>query len=80
MFKIWENWLNVIRLQDVKSDRQFHTIVVVMISNISNIRYLTFDKICEHSNDEQNQGEYMGLSFHGHPCIENQVEIKQNSS
>jgi hypothetical protein len=51
-----------------------------MISNISNTRYLTFDKICEHCNDEQNQGQYMGSGFHGHPCIENQIEIGQNSS
>jgi hypothetical protein len=68
--KIWEDWLNAIGLQDAKSDRHFHTIDVVMISNISNTRYLTFDKICEHCNDEQNQGWYMGSSFHGHPCIE----------
>jgi len=72
--------VNVVGLQDGKSDRHFHTIVVVMISNISSIKYLTFHKICEHYNDEQNQGHYMGSSFHGHPCIENQVEIGQNSS
>ncbi len=69
MLKIWENWLNVVGLQDAKSDKHFHTIVVVMIFNISNTRYLTFDKICEHCNDEQNQRQYMGSGFHGHPYI-----------
>jgi hypothetical protein len=56
MLKIWEDRLNAVGLQDVESDRHFHIIAVVMISNISNTRYLTFDKICKQCNDEQNQG------------------------
>jgi nitrate reductase beta subunit len=80
MLKIWEDRLNAVGLQDAESDRHFHIIAVVMISNISNTRYLTFDKICKHCNDEQNQGQYMGSGFHGHPCIENQVEMGQNCS
>jgi hypothetical protein len=50
MLKIWEILLIVVGLQDVESDKHFDTIVVVMISNISNTRYLTFDKICEQMN------------------------------
>jgi hypothetical protein len=56
MLKIWKNPPNAIGLQDAESDRHFIIIAVVMISNISNTRYLTFDKICNHYNDEQNLG------------------------
>jgi hypothetical protein len=41
---LWEDQLNAVGLQDAESDRHFHIIAVVMISNISNTRYLTLTR------------------------------------